>query len=339
MKILIIHFSGIGNTIMMFPLLHSIYKSSRFDDVHVLFRDQAASELIKSSKIINKIYLYQNSQNVLVNFFKRLWTIFPLLFYKFDYIVNTEIKQSFKNKILMRLLRSRNKICINNSWGNSINYIENTSEIKLYKKIGEDLKINWQLPSHPFFRNDETKFCKNIQSIKSKKIGVHVGSGENMIFKRWPAQNFSKLLSIIEKQKTGLILFFGGKEEIAIVKKVINYAKLKNFFNFCGKLNITTTAQLISNCDVFVSNDSGLLHLASSMGVPVIGLYGPTSLSKNRPFGNKKNILIHKGPCKHDSNYMCLKCKSKFQKNFETPLCLKKIKVEEIYKYLQKGIK
>lgn len=332
-KILIIHLSGIGNSIMMYPLLFSLNKSKKNDEIHILFKDKVACELLNSTKNINKVFIYQNSKNPILKFIKRLFLISPLLFSNFDYIINTEIKQSFMNQFLMIILRSKNKIFVNNSFGCSIKYDERKSEIDLYKKIGKILKINWYMPTKPFFDNAKTEFCETIHSFKTKKIGIHVGSGENMIFKRWPDQSFSKLLSIIEMKRNCLVLFFGGKEEIEIVNRVINASKIKKFFNFCGKFNILDTAKIISNCDVFVSNDSGLLHLASSMGVPVIGIYGPTSLTKNKPFGTQ-NILIHEGPCKKESNYMCLKCELNFKKYQETPLCLRRVKADKVLKYI-----
>ena len=59
---------------------------------------------------------------------------------------------------------------------------------------------------------------------------------------------------------------------------------------------------MIDKCDLFISNDSGLMHVAAAVKTPVIGLFGPTIPLKNHPWGDKNmNITIH-------SPHFCAPC-------------------------------
>ena len=71
-----------------------------------------------------------------------------------------------------------------------------------------------------------------------------------------------------------ILLFGGGKKEIAILNSLVN--NNKNVINLAGQLKFQQELQLISNLDVMLSMDSGNAHIAAMLGVKVITLWGAT---------------------------------------------------------------
>jgi hypothetical protein len=67
--------------------------------------------------------------------------------------------------------------------------------------------------------------------------------------------------------------------------------------DFTGKLSILQTAKVISQLDLLVTTDTGLMHVADIMEIPMIALFGPTLLTKNRPLGKNSTVLVTSSEC------------------------------------------
>jgi ADP-heptose:LPS heptosyltransferase len=90
-----------------------------------------------------------------------------------------------------------------------------------------------------------------------------------------------------------------------------------------GDTDIRTTAMLIKKCALFISNDSGLMHIATAVKTPVIAIFGPTLWWKNHPWG-KENLVIRKNlSCSPCYNYSTIKCRN--------IRCLETITVGEVF--------
>jgi len=92
---------------------------------------------------------------------------------------------------------------------------------------------------------------------------------------------------------------------------------------FLGYVNNSELERLYKECDIFVSNDSGLMHLAAVLRVPVVGLFGPTSPIKNGPWGSGHKILM--------SDYECAPCWAPGYRGCENGDCMKRISVDSAY--------
>lgn len=145
--------------------------------------------------------------------------------------------------------------------------------------------------------------------------------------KRWPEHYFASLAKYY-LEKDWQVAILGGKGEIHLAKKILNQLsrelnplnKLACFFD----LTLTTLAEAIdimSLAKVVVSNDSGLMHMASALNKPIIAIYGSSPPDFAPPLGDKTKILSKN-----------LSCKPCFKR--ECPLghlqCLNSIKPEEV---------
>lgn len=134
--------------------------------------------------------------------------------------------------------------------------------------------------------------------------------------KKWPPDRFAKVADrLIEEHKVKIVLISGpdGKRDADATKKGMEHSLI----DFSGKTTISELASLLRRCTLFVSNDSGPVHVASAVGTPVISIFGrkDAGLGPTRwgPVG-KYDIILHKDdidcdPClSHncDKDFLCL---------------------------------
>ncbi|MCE9581400.1 MAG: lipopolysaccharide heptosyltransferase II [Planctomycetes bacterium] len=88
----------------------------------------------------------------------------------------------------------------------------------------------------------------------------------------------------------------GGPAEAALGQQVAD-AIGAAAVNFSGKTTLPRLAALIARCAVFVTNDTGPMHVAAAVGTPVVAIFGPTDPRTTRPFGGKHTVVQHKVEC------------------------------------------
>jgi len=157
--------------------------------------------------------------------------------------------------------------------------------------------LNITLPHHPAYQLtippiNQTQanhlwLSLNIPQTKTI-ISFHPGSAPNFQWKRWPLENFITAGQNLIKNHNAHILIFGGPAE-ASLKQKLGSALTGNSSVISSDL-LTTTA-LLRKCRLLLTNDSGLMHLASASGVPVLALFGPTNENQTGPRGQNAHVL------------------------------------------------
>lgn len=107
--------------------------------------------------------------------------------------------------------------------------------------------------------------------------------------KQWPADRFVALSESLTGAGGPLpgarIAVFAGPGERAMAEPVLGAVPAERRIDLAGKLDLLTAAACLGRADLFVGNDSGLMHLAAAMGVPTLGLFGPSREEHYGPWG------------------------------------------------------
>ncbi|MEK7556805.1 MAG: glycosyltransferase family 9 protein, partial [Patescibacteria group bacterium] len=117
--------------------------------------------------------------------------------------------------------------------------------------------------------------------------GFHAGSAPNFLWKRWPRKYWVELGQLLI-EKNYHVLIFGGPDEIKLKRKL--HARL-NKDSTVVESDLITTAAVMQKCELFVSNDSGLMHIAAATGVKTFGLFGPTDERQTGPRGEQSFVI------------------------------------------------
>ena len=172
---------------------------------------------------------------------------------------------------------------------------------------------------------EKAEFVERFFERYKTIVGVHSGSKIN---KRWPVENYLKVAQQIGNDYNVGFIFFGTEADKDKKFSVLS----ENILDLYGRLNLRQLFYYIKKCDVFLSNDSGLMHIAALSGVKTIGLFGPTDWDVYYPFG-KENIVIH-------GNLECQPCynKGRFSCAEIPPKCMRRITVEQVVEAIRKAI-
>jgi len=130
------------------------------------------------------------------------------------------------------------------------------------------------------------EFIKKINPDKKLLIGLHVGAGKPQ--NRWPVKNFIELVESLNKEFDAQFYFTGSKSDNEIISIIKNTFPDKGFFI---DKSIPQLAALINKSDLFITNDTGVMHVAGATTTPVISLFGPTNPFNWAPVGKNKYFI------------------------------------------------
>jgi lipopolysaccharide heptosyltransferase II/tetraacyldisaccharide 4'-kinase len=114
--------------------------------------------------------------------------------------------------------------------------------------------------------------------------------------KRWPAERFAAVGDILQQElQAGLVLLGGPTDQEAA--NLVQRCGRGHFLNLAGKTTLSQALAVLSNLQVLITNDSGLMHVAAALGVPVVAIFGSTDPVATRPYTNRATIIHHPMPC------------------------------------------
>lgn len=120
-------------------------------------------------------------------------------------------------------------------------------------------------------------------------VGAEYGAA-----KRWPARHFARLARMLAGDYE--IWLLGSKKDAAIGAEIERLSQ-GCAANLCGKTDLGQAVDLIAACALAVSNDSGLMHVAAALDIPMIALYGSSSPGFTPPLSDKAKVVTLELPC------------------------------------------
>jgi len=315
-KILIIRLSSIGDIVLSTPLLRCLknkYPSAQID----FLVKKRYSEILSVNPYISNLIFFENNIFELVGKLKKE---------KYDFIL--DIHNNFRTFLLSlffgaKILRYKNYMMqrfLVTEFGLNL-YKEKIPVFQRYLKTAEDLGISYDDKGLDFFidKDAENKF---EQTYKNQCVGICPVAVWKT--KRWLKSNFVDLAKKILQKQDCDILVFGGKNDFDYCEniKIQIGPKAKNL---CG-LSLMETAVALKKCKYFLTNDTGLMHIADALKIPTISIFGPTVEEFGFYPQSEKSKVISK-------NYFCKPCSTKG--SGKCPVgdfkCMTEISVEEVF--------
>ncbi len=154
---------------------------------------------------------------------------------------------------------------------------------------------------------------------KSPSIAIHPGTSPKTTYKRWFPNQYARLADRLVREMNATVLFTWGPGELDWVKMIQRRMKESSILG-PHTLTLTQLGEVFRHCDLYIGGDTGPMHIASLMGIPVVAIYGPTDPVLNEPFGPHKKVIKNVG---------CNPCRDRSCKRLK---CLEEITVEDVFK-------
>ncbi len=183
------------------------------------------------------------------------------------------------------------------------------------KHLGVIRKLLRPAPAKPVFyvpvSERDKEFVAGIMGEeKSRTLAdgpfITINPGAKSHLKRWPAEKYAELIKGLERIPGCRIFVAGGMEDKAIVKKILDLSRARAV-DLSGETSLGALYELIRRSDLFVTNDSGPLHIASAAGTPTLAIFGPSDERKYGPLAPFSVVVSPNAVCRPCGKAQCSK--------------------------------
>jgi len=158
---------------------------------------------------------------------------------------------------------------------------------------------------------DESFICLRIPEEKSRRaeeflsnsgvrqgaVRIAIGAGASYgSAKCWPPSRFAEVANRLQSEANADVILFGTAGE-ATVSTAISGEMRRPPIDLTGKTAISDLPALLSRCHLFIGNDSGAMHVAAAVGLPVVAVFGPTDPFGTAPVTPRCSIVQQKPYC------------------------------------------
>ena len=132
---------------------------------------------------------------------------------------------------------------------------------------------------------------------RQNKLRIAIGAGASYgSAKCWPPDRFAELANRLQAQNNADVILFGTPAEAAVSSAIVAGMGHPPI-NLTGKTSIADLPALLSQCHLFIGNDSGAMHVAAAVGLPVVAVFGPTDPFGTAPVTPRCSIVHEKPYC------------------------------------------
>jgi heptosyltransferase II len=160
--------------------------------------------------------------------------------------------------------------------------------------LGDDAHITLQVPE-PARQRAEQTLAENGARPGVLRIALGAGASYGSA-KCWPPERFAKTLNEIRQERDAEVILFGTVNEQAVSAAIAGGLR-RAPIDLTGKTPIAELPALLSQCHLFLGNDSGAMHVAAAVGLPVVAVFGSTDPDGTAPVTPRRTIVQQKPYC------------------------------------------
>ena len=309
MKILIRSTNWVGDAIMALPALRAVRKRCPEAEIGIVGRPYV-TDIYRDQEICDQFIPY-DSKGLHKGFFGRERLAAELRAQKFD------VALLLQNALDAAWLAWRANI------PERIGYARDARSFLLTKAV--PLPRHGEIPMHEGFYylellrragwldsvQDETFIGLSVPEEKRRSadeflcnsgvrqgaLRIAIGAGASYgSAKCWPPPRFAEVANRLQSEADADVILFGTAAE-ASVSTAISSDMRRPPIDLTGKTAIADLPALLSQCHVFIGNDSGAMHVAAAVGLPIVGMFGPTDPNGTAPVTTRCSIVQQRPYC------------------------------------------
>ena len=309
-KILLIKLGAVGDLVMVSPFFDQLRKHFPHSEI-VLVVGRSSYTAVEHNPSITRFILADDIDLYRGGLFIRSLEFFRLIFKlrKEGFDLSFVLQRAITFRLISCLVgvpvrvglgRGRKDLFLTHSVSN--HKIQNESE--LYLDLLRKLDIPAAFEKTFYYLSDEEKdfldlFIERYGIASGEQVvAIAPGGGESskrrMFTKRWPVQNYIELIQRLQRERSSRVILVGGPGDREVTNSVIQVCP--NCID-ATDLSFGEMASIFRRCNLFLGNDSAPLHIAASMGINCIGIFGPTDPQQWAPLNQNSSFVVKPVEC------------------------------------------
>ncbi len=275
----------LGDCVMATPAIENIVNFH--NDIEITFVGSFVSiEAMKNHPKSVKTVVLDKKYGVLYKTAKNLG----------DFDVFFSFRSSVRSKFLKFLISSKSKYQFDKNTYQNRHQVEKYNDF-VKNSLGVDL-----IPGKLKLSTQSQSSNTNQKPVLGINPGASYGSA-----KRWYPEEFAKVASELSTQYDIIIFGGPGEKDIAMdIEKSLIEKGVDNYQNLATNTTITELINYISKLDLFITGDSGPMHVAAAFQIPTVAIFGPTKDDETSQWMNNKSIIVKKNlDCQPCMKRMC----------------------------------
>ena len=294
MKILVILPNWLGDAIMATPAIELLSK----------YHPDAKFTFVGSYVSIEALKHHPKCERAIVDETKKAPNRFIATYKLAKELGEFHLAVTFRNQLHSSLLLrfTNTVVCLAKKSWHSMFLLSHTPRIKADKHLVLQY-AELAMTNVDDYLNDIGALKLYIKPKKFTKptLGINAGATYGSA-KRWYPERFAQVAA--EFSDTFDIIIFGGPNEVEMAQEIednLTSLNTHNFINLAGKTNIEELCSNIAGCSLFITNDSGPMHVAAAYQVPTVAIFGPTKHKETSQWMNEKSKIVREdmecAPC------------------------------------------
>lgn len=308
-KIVVTPLMGMGDTLMTTPALQLIKENRPDCEITYFTFNRATQEVLLNNPHIDHLHYHPIKA---VNFVKATLHVLTHFSFRFDTCINFYPSNRIQYNAFAFMTGAKMRIghTYLKKYFSQLNWLKNRTiredynahcvveNIRLLKFLGIEADTEKIPPMHIYLTDDEKFTGESFrESMKHSTIaGIHTGTStfKNQDKRRWPKEYFVRLIDSLPDIH---FVMFGALDELEINRSIQSSVKNSGQVTVVDNKTLREVAAIIGKLDAFISNDSGLMHIAAAMNTPTLAILGPTNQNFIHPWNVKHKIARLELPC------------------------------------------
>ncbi|MBI1953056.1 MAG: glycosyltransferase family 9 protein [Candidatus Omnitrophica bacterium] len=281
MRVLLIELSNLGDAVLTYPAIGSLWKAYPGGEFHVLAGPRSAP-LFREDPRFNRVWVLEKGADVL----DQISMVAGLFLQRFDLVVD------FRHSLIPLFLFTRRTKLLRRPPPDPAH------RVFRHLKVVADLGLDAPEAAVPLFYGpeDEREVARRLKP-GAKTMVISPGSRSHL--KRWPPVRFAAVADRLAAEEGMQPVLVGSPEE-GETAQAVTASMRQEALDFTGDLTFRQLAALLSRASLCVTHDSAILHMAQAMNTPTLALFGPTDEAKYGP-RNPNSLVVRKrvacAPC------------------------------------------
>ncbi len=329
--------SAIGDVVQTLPALEAVKKAFPGSEIDWVV-EEAAADILEGHPLIDRLLVSRRKSWTRMlcsplTFAQAIWEISGFLrqLRKRRYDIAIDFQGLLKSGIIIGASRAKRKIGFDRT--RELSYMFLNECLPAYDREKHALERYLDVARY-LGADDPSPTCtlpiERERAVMGERIKVLVKNGRRLIVinpvarwktKLWDEKKFALLADRLVNERRAVVIFTGSPDDRMITERIRGMMR-EDSVNWAGETTLRELAALASLADLFITTDTGPMHLAAAAGARVVALFGPTAPWRTGPYGPGHGV-VRKG----------MDCSPCFRRTCDIGVrCMEEITVEDVMK-------